>query len=133
MLAVKQKIFAFVFALLCLFSSAQFVLNQHFCCKQLVQVSIIEQNNDCCSSMAGCGSQDTDDGKACCDDKEIIVESEDFLGQVKTDVPTENVTLFSKQFSFLDIDVSDLYEAEDYIQPPPDYSSLGIEYCVFRI
>jgi len=83
--------------------------------------------------MAGCGSQDTDDGKACCDDKEIIVESEDFLGQVKTDVPTENVTLFSKQFSFLDIDVSDLYEAEDYIQPPPDYSSLGIEYCVFRI
>ena len=133
MLAVKQKIFAFVFALLCLFSSAQFVLNQHFCCNQLVQISISGVNNDCCGTKTHCHSEKSSKDADCCDDKEILVEGEDFLGNLKIDLPSDDLVQFVGKIAFEKRHVSQ-NNMEDYTTyPPPDNSNLHTKFCVFRI
>lgn len=133
MFVVKQKIFAILFALLCLFSSAQFVLNQHFCCNKLVQICFNEINVECCSTESTCHTEKKHASENCCDDKEIVVESEEFLGHSKIPVPTTNaVQLVSTLFVKGAFCVKECLNEQKF-QPPPNVSSLSLKYCVFRI
>lgn len=77
---LKRQILSFLFALLCLLSSMQVVLNYHFCSEKLVHTSINKALDSCCLPVDHQLDHIGDDcaDSTCCDDVKFIKTTQEF-------------------------------------------------------
>ncbi|MEM7161227.1 MAG: hypothetical protein AAF487_02190 [Bacteroidota bacterium] len=80
MYRLKAYIAILFFAAMSLLCSMQLTLNQHFCCNQLVNISILSTDLSCCEEENGC-RPDADEKGGCCSDTEIVFEAFQFISE----------------------------------------------------
>ncbi|WP_373056407.1 hypothetical protein [Zunongwangia sp. H14] len=80
MKTILQKISAFSLALLVLFSTSSFVVDQHFCGKFLVDSAVFSKAESCGVHFHEQSSSQKEDLRdLCCNQKKIIVDGQDEL------------------------------------------------------
>ena len=131
----KRKILAFLFAVLCLLSSMQVVLNYHFCSENLVCTSINEVQESCCMPVehqvdhleSNCSEA------PCCDDFKFVKNTQEFKSNEISEIPDFSAL---SQTSVIDISqiVGENFDKNTYIiDTAENFMNYQQQFCVYRI
>lgn len=112
---VIHKIGSFLMALLVLFSTMSFTVNQHFCGKTLMDSSVFSEVESCCPH----DSDKKNEKDLCCDEQKLAVEGQNELQLTFEQIDfQQQIFLSAFTFSFID-----LFEGlPEQVIPFKDYS-----------
>ena len=134
MFSLKHRILAIVFTILCLFSSAKLVLNQHFCCDRLVAVSVNSSlNKSCCKDSRVAHSTLAFSAESCCDETTVVLNNQDFISSSETELPNLKQYHLSNWNFHTELVNSNLFHLPHPYPLPILVRSVQDEFCVFRI
>ena len=118
---ILQQIGSFLMALLVLFSTLSFSVEQHFCGEMLVDTAIFGEAKSCGMEMHADGDDSDAMDNMCCSEKQITFEGQDELKVNLVKLSFEQqvfiVSLVSAFFSFEDGEPDEFIPLDDY--PPP--------------
>jgi len=123
---IIYRVTAILMALLIGMTSIGMTLNMHFCGGSLKSISLIQSSGSCCSAVTkSCGNIDSvqeSEGKKCCDNQSIEIQSDDNLiidqVQVLSDINKFDVLITNNHvLDHLNIVAYDAADFEHY-RPP---------------
>ncbi|WP_242157470.1 HYC_CC_PP family protein [Aestuariivivens sediminis] len=120
-----HKIWAFVMALVVVFSTMSFTINMHYCGDTLVETALFHKAKGCGMEMSGPVTEGcTVTKKNCCEDKQLTVEGQDEL-QLSVQNMSLDQHLFIASFVYT---YMNLFEGlSETIIPFKDYSPPLVE------
>ena len=119
-------------ALLIGMTSIGMTINMHFCGGSLRSISLLEGSDSCCSATAkSCGNFENlseSDGKKCCDNQSIEIQSDDdlIIDQLQALSDIKVLDVFITNFDALDNLNISVYDAADFAHYRPPLISKDI-------
>ncbi|WBL26107.1 HYC_CC_PP family protein [Zunongwangia sp. HGR-M22] len=131
------KIFASIIAVLVLFSTFSFTVDQHFCGKKLVDSAVFTKAKTCGMEMNSATSAETSiTKKSCCTNKKLEVKGQDTLKQNFNNLDfQQQLVITGFVYSYLQLfefSEPDCIPFKDY-SPPKLVCDIQLQDQVFRI